>query len=340
MKKRVVTLTGKLGMLIALVATQLLVPASAQRFSDWSAPVNLGAVINAGVNNQHPAISGNGLSLYYSSDAVGTLGGLDIWVSHRVDLNADWGTPQNLGPIINTAGNDLGPTFSPGGHYMYFQSDRPGGCADPNHPTPTLDIYVSHRRDAHDDFGWELPKNLGCIVNTIYDDGGPTLFRDKDLSPPQLYYTSTRPGPPGCVCGGFDIYVSTLQPDRTWGPGALVPELSGTGRDTRTAIRRDGLEMFISSDSPFGPDAVGSQDIWVSTRDTTADRWSTPVNLGPLVNSTAFDGSPALSWDAKTLYFFSERTDVQHFGKRDLYMVTRTRLRHDDKLTAEEPSPQ
>jgi hypothetical protein len=100
--------------------------------------------------------------------------------------------------------------------------------------------------------------------------------------------------------------------------------------------------MFISSDSPFGPDAVGGQDIWVSTRDTTADSWSTPVNLGALVNFTAFDGSPALSRDARTLYFFSEGTDVQHFGKRDLCMVTRTRLRHQpgDELTGEEPSPQ
>ena len=84
----------------------------------------------------------------------------------------------------------------------------------------------------------------------------------------------------------------------------MVPELSGTGRDTRTAIRRDGLEMFISSDSAFGP-SVGGQDI--------------------VVNSTAFDGAPALSWDAQTLYFFSERTDLPHYGKRDLYMTSRTK---------------
>src|SRR2546423_2719447 len=265
MKRRVVTLIGKLSMIIALVVT-LLVPASAQHFSDWSAPVNLGPVINAGLNNQHPAISPDGLSLYYSSDAVGTFGLLDIWVSHRVNLKSPWGTPQNLGPVINGAGNELGPTFSPWGHYMLFQSDQPSDCADPNNLTPTLDIYVSHRKDVHDDFGWELPQNLGCVVNSTFDDGGPMLFRDKVLGLTQLYYTSTRPGPSGCVCGGFDIYVSTLQPDRTWGPGELVAELSGTGRDTRTALRRDGLEMFISSDSPFGTGAVGSQDIWVSTR--------------------------------------------------------------------------
>ena len=332
MKKRGVTVVGKLSMLSALVLSLLLVPASAQHFSDWSAPVNLGPEINAGLNNQHPAISPDGLSLYYSSDAVGTFGLLDIWVTHRVNLQAPWGTPQNLGPVINGAGNELGPTFSPSGHYMLFQSDQPSDCADPNNPTPTLDIYVSHRKDIHDDFGWELPQNLGCVVNSSFDDGGPTFFRDNALGLTQLYYTSTRPGPPGCVCGGFDIYVSTLQPDRTWGPGEFVVELSGTGRDTRTALRRDGLEMFISSDSPFGTGAVGSQDIWVSTRARTTDKWSTPVNLGATVNSTAFDGAPALSRDARTLYFFSERTDVTHFGKRDLYMVTRTKVPHHADL--------
>jgi hypothetical protein len=328
MRTRIYGYMFKTGALASLVMALLLVPARAQRFSDWSAPVNLGSVINVGVNNQHPAISRDGLSLYYSSDAAGTLGKLDIWVTHRATVNDDWGTPQNLGPNINSAGNDMAPAFTPGGHFMYFQTDRLGGCANPSNPTPTLDMYISYRNDAHDDFGWETPKNLGCVINAAYDDGGATFFKGDDPDITQLYYTSTRPGPPGCVCGGFDIYVSTLQPDRTWGPGEFVQELSGTGRDTRTAIRRDGLEIFISSDSPFGP-AVGGQDIWVSTRASTSDKWSTPVNLGPTVNSTAFDGAPALSWDAKTLYFFSERTDLPHFGKRDLYMITRTKLRHE-----------
>ena len=60
---------------------------------------------------------------------------------------------------------------------------------------------------------------------------------------------------------------------------------------------------------------------------SSSDKWSNTVNLGPNVNSTAFDGAPALSRNAKTLYFFSERTDVPHYGKRDLYMITRTKLR-------------
>src|SRR5215472_12767255 len=77
--------------------------ADAQKFSEWSAPVNLGPTINSGTNNQHPAISKDGLSLYYSSDRSGTVGKLDMWVSQRPSLDAEWGTPQNLGTNINSA---------------------------------------------------------------------------------------------------------------------------------------------------------------------------------------------------------------------------------------------
>src|SRR5437879_6875662 len=61
-------------------------------YSDWSAPVNLGPVVNSGSNEQHPAISKDGLSLYFASDRAGAggMGGLDIYVSHRESLDAPW----------------------------------------------------------------------------------------------------------------------------------------------------------------------------------------------------------------------------------------------------------
>ncbi|PYP35025.1 MAG: hypothetical protein DMD48_14810, partial [Gemmatimonadetes bacterium] len=90
-------------------------------------------------------------------------------------------------------------------------------------------------------------------------------------------------------------------------------------------IRRDGLEMIISSGRPGG---VGSEDLWVSTRSSTLDPWGTPVNLGPVVNSSAFDGAPALSFDGTTLYFFSERSGG--LGNRDLYVTTRARVHEPD----------
>ena len=144
------------------------------------------------------------------------------------------------------------------------------------------------------------------VSSYFQDETGKTL----------LYFTSTRPG----GLGDYDIYVTTLQADGTWGFATLVPELSSAYRDTRTAIRRrDGLEMILSTERPGG---LG-RDLWVSTRATTQDLWSAPVNLGPTVNSTALDGAPALSWDGTTLIFFSDRPGG--FGGMDPYMSLRTK---------------
>lgn len=316
MKQRIRGAITKTALLATLVAMAWAPSANAQKFSDWGQPINLGPTINSQYNEQRPAISPNNLSLYFISEQPGGFGSFDIWVSHRTSVDAPWGTPQDLGPNINTFGYESAPTFSPSGHWLFFGSDRPGGCGG-------FDIYASHRKDVDDDFAWEPPVNLGCQINSPQDDDGPTLFVDKEEGTTFLYFTSlNRPG----NIGDWDIYVSKMDEDGKFGPGVLVPELSSPFRDTRTAIRRDGLEVFVTSNRPGG---VGGIDLWVSTRDSTEDPWSLPVNLGPVVNSTATDGGPALSRDGTTLYFNSDRQGG--FGKNDLYVTTRTRLRQQDK---------
>jgi hypothetical protein len=283
-------------------------------FSDWSEPVNLGPVVNSEADDHHAAISANGLSLYITSTRLGGFGGEDIWVSQRASVDDDWGPPQNLGPVINTASNDAAPNLSPDGHWMYFHSNRPGGCGQ-------ADLYVSYRRDIKDDFGWGPVQDLGCAINSPYFNNGPTYFEDDETGTVTMYFNSDRPG----GIGQANIYASTLGDDDTFGPAILVPELSSAKMDGRTAIRRDGLEMLVSSNRAG---SLGSTDIWVSTRENTVDLWSTPVNLGPPINSGFADGGSALSCDGTTLYFFSTRPGG--FGGRDLYVTTRTEI-CDDK---------
>ncbi|HYS20160.1 MAG TPA: hypothetical protein VEO73_03645 [Gemmatimonadales bacterium] len=133
-------------------------------YGPWSKPVNLGPIVNVAApdSTQHPAISRDGLSLYISTSRPGGFkGGLDIWVSHRDSVGAPWGPPQHLGPNINSAGNDLAPTLTLDGHWMYFHSTGRGGCGD-------ADLFVSHRQDNRDDMAWEPAQNLGCVVNSPY----------------------------------------------------------------------------------------------------------------------------------------------------------------------------
>jgi hypothetical protein len=98
----------------------------------------------------------------------------------------------------------------------------------------------------------------------------------------------------------------------------LVPELNSTFADRAPYISRDGLEMYITSDRT---DTYGGLDLWVSTRSTTTDLWSTPVNLGPVVNSVAADARAVLSFDGRLLFFQSARPGT--LGSYDLYVSER-----------------
>jgi hypothetical protein len=290
--------------------------AAGPHYSDWSEPINLGPVINTEYNDQHAAISKDGLSLYFTSNRPGSFGADDLWVSQRASADDAWGPPQNFGPVINTAVLEFAPALSRDGHVLFFHSDRPGGFGG-------ADIWASYREHTDDDFAWQPAVNLGSGVNSLYDDAGPTYFEDDDTGSTTLYFTSLN-RPEGL--GDWDVYSSALGPDGVFGSAMLVVELSApgtatTGRDTRTALRHDGLEMIFTSNRPGG---VGSGDLWVSTRESTLDAWSTPVNAGPSVNTIYFDGAPALSSDNETIFFYSNRPGG--FGANDLYMSTRHKL--------------
>jgi WD40-like Beta Propeller Repeat len=286
-------------------------------FSPWTKPVNLGPVVNSSFNEYHPAISNDGRSLYFSSDRQpGGFGNNDIWVSQRENLDAPWGPPMHLGPNINSDLNEFAPDFSSDGHWLFFSRATFAGANDPA-------IWSSHRDHIHDDFGWEPAVKLAGEINQAdLDQNAPTFFHDEETGITTIYFNSVKrlDGLP-LGLGDYDIYASTRRADGAFGPGVLVPELCSPKRDTRTAIRRDGLEMFIGSNRVGGS---GQIDLWVSTRATTLDLWCKPVNLGETVNSAADDGGPALSFDGTALYFYSTRSGG--FGGRDLYVTTRTRL--------------
>ena len=293
------------------------------RFSDWSAPVNLGPVVNSFDSDFDPYISKDGLSLYFAAgrNRQPNFGLRDIWVSHRESVDEPWGPPQNLGATINTAAHESKPTLSVDGHRLYFASNRPGGLGG-------FDLYVSRRRDKRDDFGWESPVNLGSPINSaVSEESALTFYEDEATGSLVIYFASNRPG-----LGGLDIYRSALLPDGTFGPATLVEELSSPFADQDPSIRRDGLEIYLASNRPG---TYGALDLWVSTRATTADPWSAPLNLGPVINTPPRDPSleqandfrPSLSFDGTTLYFNSAFREGNVSFMFDIWMATRSRIR-------------
>jgi hypothetical protein len=290
------------------------------QFSDWSEPVNLGPAINTPSDDYHPAISNDGLTLYFTSNRPGGFSeNEDIWVSQRASLHDPWGEPRNLGPNINSVGGSCCPNLTPDEHWLFFAGNRPASIGG------VYNLWVSHRDNGQEDFGREPPINLGPRIHSgTVGDGecAPTFFNDQRTGMTTLYFCRQYGG-----LGDFDIYVSMLRRDGVFGRPALAWELDSPQRDTRTAIRRDGLEMFITSGRPGG---FGALDVWVSTRETTQDAWSTPVNVGPRINTAAAEGGPALSCDGTTMYFYSTRPGG--FGGRDLYATTRTELCDENEI--------
>ena len=282
-------------------------------YGDWSAPINVES-LNTEYNDMYAVLSKDELTVYFTSDRPDPngVGADDLWVATRDWVDAPWGPAQNMGEAINSSAADSLPMLSYDEHVMFFHSTRPGGCG-------TGDIWMTRRHNRRSQ-EWDPPINLGCVVNTAATEIAPAFFENPESGQVTLFYGSNRPG-----SQGFDVYASPLGKDRYFGPGVLVPEFSSAGRDTRIFIRKDGLEAFITSDRTGGQGLI---DIWTSTRDTLSDIWSTPVDLSSPVNSASDDGSPWLSRDGTTLYFFSTR--ALGYGQRDIWYTTRAKIREEN----------
>lgn len=318
--------------------------ARGQQFGPWSAPVNMGPNVNSRCGEQHPQLSNDGLTLYFSSSrglspSDPCTAALHLWYTQRASLDSPWQTPQFLTMLdspLDSAYEDLSAILSTDGHWVFFQSQRPSDCIPAG---GVRQLWAAHRQDRKDNLRWEEPINLGCVLNVASDDSGPTIFADDATATLYLYFTRDLMSPQIDPTGnGYDIYVSTCAADlsecnreQLWSSPKYVPELSSPLRDTRTAIRRrDGLEMIVTSNRAG---TTGGLDLWVSSRPTVLDSWSIPINLNqdnvnkggdPVVNGALNDGAPALSFDGLTLLFYSNRPGG--VGMTDLYMSTRQKL--------------
>lgn len=216
----------------------------------WGKPVNLGASINSPAHENAPYISADGLSLYFCSDRSGGCGGRDVWVTKRKTRSDPWGEPVNLGPSVNSAADEHGPSISSDGLSLYFSGlwddlKRSGGLGQ-------ADIWLTTRKTVADP--WGKPVNLGATVNSPRMDESPSIS-DDDLS---LYFNSNRPGGQGLM----DVWVTKRKTKSDpWGePVNLGPSFNSMGWEGNPDISGDGSTLYFASSWSGGS---GSIDLWV-----------------------------------------------------------------------------
>jgi outer membrane protein OmpA-like peptidoglycan-associated protein/tetratricopeptide (TPR) repeat protein len=120
----------------------------------WSPAKNMGHVVNSAGKDTQPTLSTDGKTLYFASNRLGSLGGMDIWMTKR-DSKGKWISPINLGPNINTRMDEEAPFLHADGVSLYFISEGWPGMGN-------SDIFYSLKGlDT-----WSQPVNFGYPINT------------------------------------------------------------------------------------------------------------------------------------------------------------------------------
>ncbi len=157
---------------------------------------------------------------------------------------------------------------------------------------------------------WSEANKLPEPINTTkYNEGAHCISPDGKY----LFFTGCN-RPDGL--GSCDLYVAKKE-NGTWSdPFNLGPGINTRGWESQPAISADGKTLYFVSNRAGGQ---GSYDIWKAS--LLADgKWSSPVNLGPEINSPYDEGAPYLHADNKTLYFSSN--GWPGFGKNDIFQST------------------
>lgn len=210
---------------------------SVQTKNGWSERMHAGNTINSEFWESAPCLSPDKKQLYFSSDRPGGYGGTDLYVSTLM-ANGKWSTPQNLGPSINTPGDESCPFVHADNQTLYFNSNGHLGYGG-------TDLFLTRKTNQ----GFSIPQNLGYPINTIDDEG--SLFVASDAL--TGFLASDRADSKG----GLDIYSIQLydgiQPN-------AVSWLEGRIYDSITRNGLPGIVEVIDLESKLVVSAIDAED--------------------------------------------------------------------------------
>jgi outer membrane protein OmpA-like peptidoglycan-associated protein len=160
----------------------------------WSEPENLGPAINSEFWDTAPSLSPDKSTLYFTSSRPGGFGGSDLYYSNRL-ANGKWSEAENMGPIINTPGDEMAPFIHADNQTLFFTSTGWPGYGG-------SDLFIARKNS---DGKWGKPQNLGYPINTIENEGMMAVAANGITA----YYSSDRSD----SRGGMDLYRFTLRKD-------------------------------------------------------------------------------------------------------------------------------
>ena len=213
---------------------------SSRSEAKWGAPQKFEITADTLSNYSDPFVSPDGQWLYFASDMPGGQGGTDLW---RINLKDKHGTLENLGPQINTKGNERFPNMRTDS-LLYFASDGHPGMGG-------LDLFVAKMqpRDKEDKYimdRWTI-ENMGVPMNSSADDFGITFGEGESG-----FFSSNRGD-----ARGYDHIFSFVKPDlQIWisgyvvdkddepVPNAVIRIVGDDGSNQKTAARPDGYFKF------------------------------------------------------------------------------------------------
>ena len=198
----------------------------------WSDAINFGRRINSQQWDAQPCLSPDKKDLYFASARPGGFGGKDIYVCH-LQANGRWSDPENLGPSINTAGDEQCPFIHADNQTLYFTSNSWPGYGDD-------DLFYTRKQP---DGSWSKPTNLGYPINTINREG--TLFITADGK--TAYYAANRSD----SRGDLDIYSFELRQDirpfkTLWVTGNVFDKKTSKGLPSSVELIDLASKQFIS----------------------------------------------------------------------------------------------
>ncbi len=253
---------------------------------------NLGGNINSRADEYFPFVS-NDQTLLFFTGRRNNQADENIYYSRYI--NGQWTEGLPLGSKFNTSGHEGMSTVVRDGKTMFFSACEREGVLGP------CDIWQANIE------GTEVGnvRTLTGGVNSEKWDSQAAVSCDGNT----LYFTSNRNG-------SYDIWMSKRDLDGNWGePVNLGENVNTPGDEQSPFITNDGQTLYFSSN---GRPGLGGMDIWMSRVDRDGN-WSTPVNLGPPVNSPNDELSFILAADGKTGFLASDR--MGGFGRFDIYRV-------------------